>query len=184
MTKPEWFKERLVSYLTIQEICRQINRGEFEQDPPTRIGSLNTKKQEPSNWIKIQNTKIKAKYYTGQHHKTNFNTWRQNICRVNKRIMNVNKNILPSLRNQDWKKIKVSTNKVNKLLPNIPMRQITELSKLIYAGEKLVCDKIGITPRNPTRNTNPGWKIRQEGQVKKLRQQEKVLRKEKYARAS
>ena len=27
---------------------------------------------------------------------------------------------LPFLRNQDWKKVKIDTEKVNKLLPNIP----------------------------------------------------------------
>ena len=35
---------------------------------------------------------------------------------------------------------------------------------------------------NQNKNTKAGWEIRLEGQVKKLRQQAKVLRKEKHAR--
>ena len=62
------------------------------------------------------------------------------------------------------------------------MDNITELNKQIYAWSKVVCDKIGISQSNPNRNTKPGCKIRQEGQVKKLWQQAKVRRKEKDAR--
>ena len=40
----------------------------------------------------------------------------------------------------------------NKLLPNLPKESITELNELIYAGEKLVCDKTSVLIRNPNRN--------------------------------
>ena len=50
-----------------------------------------------------------------------------------KKIMTRKKTTLPPLRNQDWKKFKVDTESVNKLLPNIPTDDITELKKLIYA---------------------------------------------------
>ena len=33
---------------------------------------------------------------------------------------------------------------MNKLLPTIPMSNITELNELIYAGVKLVCDKTSV----------------------------------------
>ena len=39
-------------------------------------------------------------------------------------------------------------------------RQHQELNELIYAGAKLVRDKIAISLRNPKRRTNPGWEIR------------------------
>ena len=42
--------------------------------------------------------------------------------------------------------------------------------------------KIGIPPEIPNKNTKPGWEIRLEGQVKKLRQQTKVLREGKHTR--
>ena len=41
--------------------------------------------------------------------------------------------------------VKAQTEKVNKLLKNIPTDSITELSYIIYVGPKLVRDKIGIT---------------------------------------
>ena len=48
------------------------------------------------------------------------------------------------------------------------MGNITELNKLIYVGEKLVCDKIGVPQRNLNKNTISEWEIRRKGQVKKL----------------
>ena len=38
----------------ILEICRQVNREEYEQDPPTRIETENTEKQEIPNRIETQ----------------------------------------------------------------------------------------------------------------------------------
>ena len=85
-----------------------------------------------------------------------------------------------SLRKQDWKNIQVETEKVNILLLIIPTGNINELNKLIYAGMKLVCEKIGVPLGNSNRNTKAGWEIRLEGQVKKF-WQVRVLRKEKNA---
>ena len=62
-------------------------------------------------------------------------------------MMSEKKATLPSLRNQGWKNVKVETEKVNSLLKNIPTDNITELNDLIYAGAKLVGDKIGYLPR-------------------------------------
>ena len=84
---------------------------------------------------------------------------------------------LPSLRNQDWKNVKVKTDTVNRLLTNIPTGSISELNKLIYTEAKVVCDKIIIPQRKLNKNTKPGWEIRLEGQIKKLRQQAKMLKK-------
>ena len=74
--------------------------------------------------------------------------------------MTEKKTILPSLRNQYWKKVLVETEMVNKLLPNIPTGNITELNELVYAGVKLVSDKISKHLRNLNKNTKPGYKIR------------------------
>ena len=85
----------------------------------------------------MQNTE-KQKHHTSRHHKTNVNTKEQNKCRVNK------EGKLPFFRIQDWKKVKVETEKVNKLIPHIPTINITELNKLLYAGAKLADDEIGV----------------------------------------
>ena len=87
-----------------------------------------------------------------------------------KKIMSEKRITLPSLRDQDWKKENVETEKVNKLLLNVPTGNITEQNKLIYAGAKLVCDKIGFPQGNSSTNTKRRWKIRLEGRIKKLRQ--------------
>ena len=60
------------------------------------------------------------------------------------------------------------------------MDNISELNELIYAGAKLVWDKICVPLSNPNRNTKSGREIRLGGQVKKLQQQAKIRRKEKH----
>ena len=89
------------------------------------------------------------------------------------------KTSLPSLTKQAWKKVKIETEKVNKLYPNIPTSNITELNELTYERAKLVWDKIGIPLKNPNRNIKHWWEIRLEREVKKLRQQTKELKKKK-----
>ena len=70
--------------------------------------------------------------------------------------MTKKKTTLPSPRKQDCKKVEVETKKINKVLTDIPT-DISELNVLVYAGAKLVCDKIGVTIRNRNRNSKPGW---------------------------
>ena len=61
--------------------------------------------------------------------------------------MNCEKTTLPSLRNIEWRKLKIETEKINQILLHIPTNNITEVNELIYAGAKLVCEKIGIPPK-------------------------------------
>ena len=64
-----------------------------------------------------------------------------------KKIMTEKKTTLPPPRNQDCKKVKVESEKVNRLLSNIQMGKITDLYKLIHAGKKIACDRIGVVPK-------------------------------------
>ena len=66
---------------------------------------------------------------------------------------------------------------------NIPTDNITELNDLIYPGAKLINNKINTSLSNPNRNTKPGWEMKLEVWIKKLREQGKVVRKEKYTKA-
>ena len=95
--------------------------------------------------------------------------------------MSEQKTILPSPRNQDWKRVKIETKKVNKLLKHCPTNNITERNDLIYAKAKLVCDKTGISQRNENENGKTriknGYK-----RTKKLRQHTKLLGKVKGTR--
>ena len=48
------------------------------------------------------------------------------------KIMSEQKITLPSLRDQDWEKVKVETENVNNVFQHVPMDNITELNELIY----------------------------------------------------
>ena len=73
-----------------------------------------------------------------------------------KRIMSSEKTILPSLGNIEWKTLKIEVNKINHILPYIPTNNITEINELIYAGAKLVCEKIGIPSKSTKKKSKPG----------------------------
>ena len=92
--------------------------------------------------------------------------------------MSSEKNILPSLRNIEWKTLKIETNKMNHILYYILTNNITELNELIYADAKLVCEKIGIPSKSTKKQWKPEWEIRLETQIKKLRKQVRMIKKE------
>ena len=89
--------------------------------------------------------------------------------------MSEKKTTLPCLKNQDWRTVKSKTEKVNHLLTNIPTN-ITELNDLIYARAKLVCEKIGVPLKTNDRKSKSGWELRLESQIKRLRQQARILK--------
>ena len=80
----------------------------------------------------------------------------QNRCCVNQENHNWKEDYITIRQEARLEKAKEETEKVNRLLPNIPTVNISEINQLIYSGAKLVCDKIGISRRNPNRNTKPG----------------------------
>ena len=92
--------------------------------------------------------------------------------------MSSEKTNLPSLRNIEWKTLKIETNKINHILPYIPTSNITELNELIYAGAKLVYEKFGIYWKGPKKQSKPGWKIRLGTQITKLRKQARMIKRE------
>ena len=51
----------------------------------------------------------------------------------------------------------METNKINQVLPFISTNNITELNELIYAGAKLICEKIGIPSESTKTKSKPGW---------------------------
>ena len=94
-----------------------------------------------------------------------------------KRTLSSEKIILPSLRNIEWKTLKIETGKINHILPYIATNNIIELNELIYTGAKLVCEKIGIASKSTKKQSKPGWEIRLETQMKKLRKQTRMIKK-------
>ena len=77
--------------------------------------------------------------------------------------MDSEKNTLTSLRKIEWRTVKMETNKINKVLPYESTNSITELNE-IYAGAKLVCEKIGNSSKSTKKNQNQDgkfdWKYR------------------------
>ena len=73
--------------------------------------------------------------------------------------MSSEKTTLPSLRNIEWKKLKIETNKINHILPYLLTNNINELNELIFAGAKLVCKKSGIPSKSAKKQPKPGWEI-------------------------
>ena len=74
--------------------------------------------------------------------------------------MNGEKTTLPSLRNIEWRIVKMEMEKINQVLTYISTNNITELNELIYSGVKVVCEK-------STKNkSKPGWEIQVETHIK------------------
>ena len=80
--------------------------------------------------------------------------------------MNGEKSTLPSLRNIEWRTVKTETSKINQVLPYLSTNDITELNELIYAGAKLVSEKIGSPLKSTKKKSKPEWEIWLETQKK------------------
>ena len=91
--------------------------------------------------------------------------------------MNSEKTNLPSLRNIEWRTLKIETKKINQVLPYISTNNITELNEIIYEAGKLACEKIGIPSKSTKKKSKPKRKIRLETQIKNLRKQAKMIEK-------
>ena len=61
------------------------------------------------------------------------------------------------------------------------MNNITELNELIYAGVKLICEKIGILSESTKEKSKPWWEIWLEKQIKNLQKQAKIINQRKDA---
>ena len=90
--------------------------------------------------------------------------------------MNSEKFTLPSLRNIKWRIVRAETNKVNQVLTYISTNNITEFHELIYAGAKIVYEKIGIPSKSTKEKSEPRWEVQIESQIKNLRKQAKMIK--------
>ena len=62
------------------------------------------------------------------------------------------------------------------MLLYISTNNIYELNYLIYAGAKLVNEKIGIPTKSTKKQSKPGWEVRLETQIRNLRKQAKMVK--------
>ena len=134
-------------------------------DTPSAVKQKKSNEKEPQT-LANKNTTLPNNTLQNNQEETLSQEQKVNLENV-KRMMSSEKTILPSLRNIEWKTLKIERNKINHILPCIPTNNITELNELIYAGGKLVCENIGIPSKSTKKQSKPGWEIRLESQIKK-----------------
>ena len=153
MIKKGWFSD-----LEILDIHQKTNT----QDDITVLDISRVVKQNQSNRNELPSSRNKnaALPNNAQPSNPKETSQEQKINLENvKKMMNSGKTTLTSLRNIEWGTLKRETNKMNKVLPYISRDNITELNELIYAGTKLVCEKIGIPLKSTKKKSKPGWEI-------------------------
>ena len=158
--KKGWF-----SVHEILEIHQKINNEQGSNTVPD-TSNISIQKQPNRNVSPTSKNEN-----TTQQNNTQLNNSEQTLSQkqkinleIVKRIMNCEKTTLPLLRNIEWRTVKTEKNKINQVLPYISTNNITELYELIYAGAKLVCEKMRILSKsakkiktrmgNSTGNTN------------------------------
>ena len=139
--------------LEIFEIHQKINDQERRNTTLPDTSNINKQKQS------IQNEPTSEKGSPTQRNTTQQNnlelTQEQTLILRNlKKILNIEKTTLPSLRKIEWRIVKAETNKVNQVLTYISTNNITELNELIYAGDKLVREIIGIPSKTQKKSQN------------------------------
>ena len=150
-----------------------MNKQKYQLAPNTVTEALNTEKAETPN----QNQMLNDNDWNTANTTTQTLTQEEKInVEVMKRIMSEKKTTLSSLRSKDWGTVKSETEKVNDLLKNIPTKNITELNDLIYSGAKLVFEKIEVPLETTNKKSKPVWELRLKSQIRKLRQQVKILK--------
>ena len=172
--KKGWFSE-----LEIIEIHQEINDQE-RRNTLSDTPNINKQKQPIQNEPTSENGNPTQQNPTQQNNLV-LTQEKKVILEYLKRILNSERTTLPLLRNIEWRIVKAETNKVNQVLTYIPTNNITDLNELIYAGEKLVCENIGIPSKNTKAKSKPGWEFRLETQIENLRKQLKVVKQKKNA---
>ena len=143
ITKKGWFSD-----LELLEIHQKPLKQNYYAvpDTPSGVEDEQSNEKEPQTSAK-ENTTFPNDTLSNNQEETLPQEQKVNLENV-KRIINSEKTILLSLRNIEWKTLKIETNKINHILPYIPTNDITELNELIYAGAKIVCENIGIPSKS------------------------------------
>ena len=176
--KKGWFTD-----LGILEIHQKINDQQSSDNTLTGTSNINKHYQsirkEPPN-LENENSTQPNTAQPNKPEQTLSQEQKLNLKNI-KKIMNSEIITLPSLRNIEWRIVRTETNKVNQVLTYISTNNITELNELIYAGAKLVCEKIRIPSKSMKEKSKPGWEFRLETQIKNLRKQAKMIKQKKDA---
>ena len=122
--------------------------------------------------MNCQPRKIETLHNQITHNQTTQNKHYHKKKKVNqqnlKRITNIEKTTLPSLRNIELRTVKTERNKINQVLPYKSMDNVTKLNEIFSAEAKVICEKVGILSKSTKKKSKPGWEIRLETQIKNL----------------
>ena len=171
ITKKDWFSDPELLEIHQKTLKQYYNAV---PDTPSGVKQKQSNEKEPKTSAN-ENTTLPNDTQSNNQEEMLSQEQKVNLENV-KRIMNSEKTILTSLRNIEWKTLKIETNKINHILPNIPTNNTTELNELIYAGAKLVFENIVIPSKSTKKQQKPGWEIKQESQIKKLRKQARMMK--------
>ena len=86
-------------------------------------------------------------------------------------IRNSSRKIPPNLRCMDRKKVKQTTNTMNKIIPLLVTETITETNMLIRVAGNVVAEMMGYRDKPRNENSMPYWRRR-------IVEKQKVLRKD------
>ena len=171
ITKNGWFSD-----LELLEIHKKTPKQNYNPVPDTPSGAKQKQSNEKEPQTSVnENTTLSNDTLSNNQEETLSQEQKLNLENV-RRIMNSERTSLPSLRNIEWKTLKIETNKINHKLSYIPTNNITVLNELIYAGAKLVCENIGIPSKSMKKQQKPGWEIRLESQIKNRRKQARMMK--------
>ena len=73
-------------------------------------------------------------------------------------ILNEERKRLPSMRAVDKNKLNIEVQKVNKLLQNIQIDDLTKMNDLIYAGAVFIAEKFNMF-KEKTKKSKPAWEL-------------------------
>ena len=90
------------------------------------------------------------------------------INRLNE-ILNEGRKSLPSMRAVGKNKLNIEVQRINKLLQNIQIDDLTKMNELIYAGAVFIAEKFNMFEEK-TKKSKPAWELRLEQQIKQLKQ--------------
>ena len=171
--KKGWFSE-----LEIIEIHQKLNDQERSHNALPGTSNINKQKQAIQNEPPTSENGNPTQPKTARQNNPEQTLTQEQklILRNLKKILNSAKFPLPTLRNIEWRIVKAERNKVNQVLTCISTNNITELNELIYAGAKLVCEKIRIPSKITKEKSKQGWESRLETQIKNLRKRQKGKR--------
>ena len=184
-------KNGWLSQLELETIKRQVEdefQGEFGEDAATEVETVENEDtaenedmvenkvesvaEEIANVEEVNNNVIDSVDDT--RHNLN-DEHRKIVERLNEIMLEGKTSDGIMFKKVDKKTLKVQTDRVNDAIKYFKSKNITETNDLIKAASVWVAEQIGLKKRDDREKSEPRWKRRIEGDIKKLRQDVNLL---------